>query len=370
MPDALQDSLPRVLSAFRLEGDPEAVERWGSGHIHDTFVSRVRTERGVVRFVLQRINRGIFLDPEGLMENVRRVTAHLREKAVVAGEDPDRRVLTLVPAVSGRVFHLTEGGDYWRTYRFIEGARTHDTAQSPRHVFEVGRAFARFQQRVADLPPPPLHETLPRFGDTLWRFAEFEEALDQDRVDRAAQAAPEIDFVLDRRDLAGLLPDLLQRKAVPLRVIHYDTKINNVMIDDQSGEGVCVIDLDTVMQGSALYDFGDAVRLGACRAAEDERDLSRVSLDPGLFESLTQGYLELAREFLVPTEIDHLVQAARLVTFIIGVRFLTDYLAGDVYFKTARERHNLDRCRTQFALVRDIEAHAEALQAVVERYRA
>ena len=362
-------SLVEIVGRFRVGGSRVSIDASGSGHINDTYVSRIRTEQGLVRYVHQRINRTVFRSPEQLMDNIVRVTTHIRAKIRALGGDPERRTLTIVPTIDGRSYYRSAEGDYWRTYRFVENARTYDTAQGPDHAYSVGRAFAEFQQMLSDLPGPRLHETIAHFGDTRRRFESFVEALEDDPENRAATARAEIRFAEDREELAAPLVDLLRNNTVPERVIHYDTKINNVLIDDRTGQGICVIDLDTVMPGTALYDFGDSIRLGASRRAEDETDLSVVGLDLDLFEALARGYLEVASAFLTEAELEHLAVSSKLVTFAIGLRFLTDHLAGDVYFKTHRKQHNLERCRAQFAMVRDMESKAERMQAIIDRYR-
>jgi len=369
MQDDLILELPEIVSRFRTGGEVVSVEPWGSGHIHDTFVSRVETGFGTVRYIHQRINHGIFPSPENVMENITRVTEHIRGKISRAGDDPERRTLTVVPLSEGGNLYRSPAGDYWRTFLFIENAGTYDLPQGQGHARSVAAAFARFQEMLSDLPGPPLHETIPHFRDTRRRFRSLLEAIEADRLDRAAGTQPEIEFALKREHLAGTLEDLLAARTVPERIVHHDTKINNVLIDDRTGEGICVIDLDTVMPGTTLYDFGNAVRMGAARAAEDERDLSLVGLDTDLFEALVEGYLSEGRRFLTTAEIDHLTGAPRITTFMVGVRFLADHLAGDTYFRIHREGHNLDRCRTQFRMVNDMEEKAERLRAIVERYR-
>jgi Ser/Thr protein kinase RdoA (MazF antagonist) len=361
--------LEQIVTRFLRGGRLVSVEPFGSGHIHDTYVSRVEGPQGVSRLVHQRINHHVFADPAQVMENIARVTGHLRARIRAEGEDPARRTLTVVPTDEGGDFLRTGDGHFWRTFLYIEGARSHDTARGPEHAYQVARAFALFQHRLADLPPPRLHEVIPQFGNTRKRFEGLLAMLDADPLNRAGGAKPEIAFALERESLASLLVDLRAQDRVPERVVHHDTKINNVLIDDATGEGICVIDLDTVMPGTALYDFGDGVRFGCTRAAEDETDLDKVKLDLDLFEPFARGYLEVACEFLTPVEFDHLVPASRAFAHVLGARFLSDHLAGDRYFKIHREGHNLDRCRTQFAMVREIEAKAEHMQAIVDGYR-
>jgi len=365
----VSDTVREAARHFAIDGTFLDATPYGTGHINDTYASRFQTRDGVRRFIHQRINRVVFKDPAMLMSNIERVTSHARRTIVAAGGDPDRETLTLIPTTDGRSFHLSPEGEYWRTYIFIEGARTYDQVVDPHHVFSASRAFGRFQGMLQTLPGERLHETIPDFHHTPRRWAAFEAALAADTCGRAGAARPEIAFVLDRQADVSVIVDLLADGTIPERVTHNDTKLNNVMIDDVTGEGVCVIDLDTVMPGSALYDFGDTVRTAATTAPEDERDLSKVGVDLGTFELLVRGYLEATRDFLTRPEVDLLAYAARLITFENGMRFLTDYLAGDVYFKVHRRDHNLDRCRTQFTMVAEMDRRMEEMEALVERYR-
>jgi Ser/Thr protein kinase RdoA (MazF antagonist) len=361
--------LSSIVGGFAVEGAFQGAAPYGSGHINDTYAVRCATAAGVRRYLLQRINHRVFKDPAKLMENISRVTRHLRSRIEAAGGDADRQALTLVPTTGGGPVLSDAAGNFWRMYLFIEGARTYDVVEKADHVYEAARAFGEFQRGLADLPAPRLHETIPDFHHTPKRVAAFREVLAADAVGRAAGVRREIEFVLDRADRAGRLVELAAAGRLPERITHNDTKFNNVMIDDATGRGLCVVDLDTVMPGLALYDFGDAVRSGACTAAEDERDLARVAMDLGAFERLARGYLDAARDFLTAPEIDELAFSAWLITLEIGIRFLTDHLAGDVYFKVHRPGHNLDRCRTQFAMVADMERQADAMAAVVHRHR-
>ena len=358
-----------IAARFDLGGRAIEAAPYGSGHINDTFLSMVRTAGGLRRFVHQRVNHNVFKQPEQVMENIERVTVHLRRKIVQAGGDADRQTLNLVRTGDGKTFFRDEDGNYWRTYLFIEGARTYDVVENPDHLYRASRAFGKFQKMVSDLPAPRLHETIPDFHNTRWRYQQFTDALRADNRNRAATARPEIDFILARQDDAPVLVDLLDAGRTPERIVHNDTKFNNVMIDDATGEAVCVVDLDTVMPGLPMYDFGDSVRTGACPAAEDERDLSKVRMELDLFEKLAAGYLEEARGFLLPIEVDHLAFSARLITLEQAMRFLADYLAGDVYYKIHRPGQNLDRTRTQMEMVRDMEAKAEQMEAIIREYR-
>ncbi|MDE3066645.1 MAG: aminoglycoside phosphotransferase family protein [Verrucomicrobiota bacterium] len=357
----LKHDLRAVARLFQIYGDFWGAEPYGSGHINDTYRVAFNQGGSRVRYIFQRINAGVFKTPAALMENVRRVTAHLGEKS--AGQpDRSRRALTLIPTRDHQPFALDERRNYWRAYVFIEEARTYDAVESPGQAFEAAKAFGRFQKLLTDLPGPRLHDTIPDFHHTPRRFAALEKAVQADAVNRARLAAAEIEFALGRRSLCGVLLDA----RLPERVTHNDTKFNNVMLDDATGEGICVIDLDTVMPGLALYDFGDMVRTATSPAREDERDLSKVALQFPMFEALARGYLESAADFLSPAEKRWLAFSGKLITFEIGLRFLTDFLTGDAYFKVRRENHNLDRCRTQFRLVESIERQEERMQQLVE----
>lgn len=349
-----------VARRFVIDGEFARAAPYGSGHINDTYCV-IFHQRGLpARYILQRINHSVFKDPAALMENIERVTTYLA--AQVAGEpDCGRRVLTLIPAHDGRAWHIDQEGRYWRTYRFIEGARTYDAVETAEQAFQAARAFGRFQNLLVGLPAPRLHDTIPDFHHTPKRFEALQKAIDADAVGRAVLAKPEIEFALAHRSITGILLDA----NLSERVTHNDTKFNNVMLDDTTGEGICVIDLDTVMPGLALYDFGDMVRTTTSPAVEDEQDLSRVTMQFPMFEALVRGYLSSAGEFLTKEEKELLVFSGKLITFEIGIRFLTDYLAGDTYFKVHRPGHNLDRCRTQFKLVESIEAQQAQMERLV-----
>jgi aminoglycoside phosphotransferase (APT) family kinase protein len=275
-----------------------------------------------------------------------------------------------VRARDGRPYHRDERGHFWRTYRFIEGGRTYEVASGPRQAFESGKAFGRFQSLLADLPGPRLHETIPDFHHTPKRLAALQRAIEKDARNRAAAAGREIEFALRRAPMTRVLEDLRREGRVRERVVHNDTKFNNVVIDEASQEALCVVDLDTVMPGLVLHDFGDMVRTLASPAAEDERDLSKVEMRLPMFEALTQGYLSAAGGLLAPAETELLAFSGKLVTLEVGLRFLTDFLEGDVYFKIGRPEHNLERCRAQFALVEAVERAEEAMRRAVERLAA
>ena len=346
---------------FQFSGKVISAAPYGSGHINDTWRIICHHEGVAQHFILQRINSHIFKHPVQLMENIQRVTSHLASQ-LVGHPDSSRRVLTLIPARDGQAWHVDAQGSYWRAWRFIEGARTYDAVESADQAFQAASAFGRFQQLLANLPAPRLQDTIPDFHHTPKRFAALEQAIAADAVGRAASAKPEIAFAYARQSIASILLDA----KLPERVTHNDTKFNNVMLDDATGEGICVIDLDTVMPGLALYDFGDMVRTATSPAAEDERDLSKVAMQFPMFEALLRGYLSSAGGFLTKAEKQYLGFAGKLITFEQGIRSLTDYLAGDKYYKVSREGHNLDRCRTQFRLVESIEQQEQRMQKLVE----
>lgn len=369
MPVEMKHDVREIVTHFELEGRFLDAVPYGSGHINDTYASRFEVGDRIVRYIHQRVNHNVFRTPDKLMENVERVTSYARQQILAAGGDPDRESLTLLPTLDGKSYYVSPEGNYWRTYIFIEGAKTYDQAENPEMVYNASKAFGRFQKLLSTLPGGRLHETIPSFHHTRRRFEAFAAALKSDVKNRAALARTEIEFVLEREADCSVLVDMLADGRLPERVTHNDTKINNVMIDDVTGEGVCVIDLDTMMPGSALYDFGDSVRTAAALAAEDELDLSKVGVNLDMFEQLARGYLDTAREFLTPAEIEYMAFSAKLMTFECGVRFLTDYLQGDVYFKIRREAHNLDRCRTQWGMVADMERKMDEMNAIVGRYR-
>jgi hypothetical protein len=367
MPASAAEAL--VVSAeFAFGGKVLSATPYGSGHINDTFLVLIEAAPSPRRFILQRINHQVFKQPDLLMENVARVCAHAHAKLGAAGAtDAHRRALRLIPTHQGKAWQVDPRGNRWRCYDFIEGATGHDVVRSPAQAEAAAKSFGAFQSLLADLPGERLHETIPDFHHTPSRFARFQAALAKDSHGRAAAAGPEIAFALARASEVSVIVDALLDGTLPERVTHNDTKLNNVLLDDITQEGVCVIDLDTVMPGSALYDFGDLVRTSTSPAAEDETDLSLVRLQLPMFAALVRGYLASARGFLTPREKELLPFSGKLITFEIGLRFLTDWLEGDTYFKIKRPTHNLDRCRTQFKLVASIEEQLPAMREVVEQ---
>lgn len=364
----LSSTIRTVAGSFAIHGSFLSAEPHGSGHINDTCAAWFSQGGTRVRYILQRINDRIFKDPAGLMDNITRVTRWAKSKLEEAGAlDSSRRALTVVPSLGGASHSIDAEGRSWRCYLFIEGARTYDIVESANQAREAAKAFGAFQGLVADLPGPRLHETIPDFHNTRARFEKLKQAVEADAMDRLKGAGPEWDFVRRREESIDRLIALQASGAVPERITHNDTKLNNVMVDDATESGICVVDLDTVMPGLVLHDFGDMVRTATSPAAEDERDLSKVAMRMPMFEALVEGYLSSARPFLTDGEISELAFSGKLITLEIGIRFLTDHLEGDVYFKTRRPGQNLDRCRTQFALVKSIEDRMEEMEACVRR---
>jgi len=365
----MKPDLSTVVKHFQFQGRFLGAEPYGSGHINDTYAARFEVEGSVRRYILQRINHNVFKNPVELMQNIQAVTAHLGKKIVASGGDPERETLTLMPTTDGETFYRTSAGDYWRAYIFIEGAQTYEVAEKLDHMYNAAWAFGNFAQLLGDFPADQLYETIPNFHHTAKRYQAFVEAVERDVENRASAVRAEIEFVEKRAEETSRLIDLLEQGKLPERVTHNDTKLNNVMIDNETGTGICVIDLDTVMPGLVLYDFGDLVRSGTNTALEDERDLAKVSVDLDRFDRIAHGFLDAARSFLTPTEVDYLAFAGKLITFENGMRFLTDHLCGDVYFKIHRENHNLDRCRTQFQMVADMEDKRDQMASIVDKYR-
>lgn len=358
--------LKAVLREFQISGDLEEVRPFGSGHINDTFLVRTRRNGVTTHYVLQRINHTVFRNPSVLMDNIVRVTEHIRHKAAAEHPGAASRQLHVIRTRNDQGFFLCSKGNYWRLYNRVEGTVAYDTLTSARQAFEAARMFGAFQKRLADLPGKSLYETIPNFHDTPKRLNAFLEVLDEDPCNRAAQAKEEIDFVLANASLCSVLLDLHRQGKLPLRVTHNDTKINNILFDKTTREGVCVIDLDTVMPGLSLYDVGDMVRTATCRVPEDEQDLSKVYMDMALFEQIARGFAAEMAAFLTPTEKKYFALAGKLITLEQLIRFLADHLAGDVYYKIHRPGHNLDRARTQIKLIQSMDEQQERMHELTE----
>jgi len=360
--------LKTVIAQFRIKGSFSFAIPYGSGHINDTYRVVCNASFGETHYILQRINHHVFQNVPALMENIGRVLRHQRAKLEATQvADLERRVMTLIPTHEGGDFLHDTDGNFWRVYRFVENGTGIDVVKNPHQAFEAAKTFGRFQAQLSDLPGR-LHETIPDFHHTRNRFNTLIEIIEKDPCNRAAEVQKEIRFAQEHEEMVDVVLDLLASGELPERVTHNDTKLNNVLLDTHSGEGLCVIDLDTVMPGSILYDFGDMVRTTTSSAAEDERNLEKLEMNLTYFEALLEGYLSIASDFLTPKEIELLPFSGALISFEIGLRFLTDYLQGDLYFKTHRSGQNRDRCRKQFKMVASIERQMKAMQRIVEKY--
>lgn len=367
---ANQKVMDTIAINFQTEGKITELIPFGNGYINDTFRITCELPDGKEKkYILQKMNVSIFKNPGELMENVMNVTSFLRKKIIAAGGDPDRETLNVIPTKDGGNY-LEVDGEYWRMYIFIEGATCYDEVKTPEDFYKTALSFGNFQRMLEDYPADTLHETIVNFHNTVSRFADFKKAVEEDVCGRAKEVQEEIRFIFDREDVAHIICDALEEKRIPLRVTHNDTKLNNIMIDDETGKGLCVIDLDTVMPGSALYDFGDSIRFGASTGAEDEVNLDLVSVDLELFEAYAKGFLEGCGGSLTEEEVRLFPAGAKVITFEQGMRFLTDYLQGDTYYKTSRPGHNLDRARTQLKLVADMEEKWDEMEKIVEKYSA
>lgn len=358
--------ISQVAERFRFAGKLESASELTAGLINNSYRLNFRLPGGEARaYVLQQINTYVFKRPEEVMSNVRRITEHLRGKLLAAGEDPARRALHLIETVDGGIMYRDAQDRCWRAYDFIRGAVAYDRAETPEHFRQAGAAFGEFQRMLLDFPAGELYETIPGFHDSKRRFETFLASVEADRAGRARGVQREIDFLCARRGMLSRIVDMLDNGELPLRVTHNDTKMNNVMLDAETGRGLCVIDLDTVMPGSALYDYGDALRFGASTAPEDEENLDKISLDMGLFRAFTDGFVNETRAALTPAELRLLPLGIEVLTGELAMRFLTDYLDGDLYFKTAKPEHNLIRARAQMRLLEDVEEKYDALCAHV-----
>ncbi len=362
----MQQKIKSICDGFRIYGDYVVAIPFGTGHINDTY--QVTYDQGGIRlhYTLQRINHNVFKNPPMLMENIDRVTRHVLSKIRANRQETVKRTIRLLESCSGLPYVQDAEGNYYRAYIFIENARTYDVLETAEQAYQAARTFGDFQLDLVDIPGGRLNETIPDFHNTPKRVAALERAIAEDKCGRVKDVAREIDFVLSRKADTERLLRMNAEGLIPERITHNDTKLNNVLIDDVSSKGICVIDLDTVMPGLVHYDFGDMVRTGTSPAAEDERDLAKVTMRFPMFEALLRGYMSSAGQFLTPAEREELPFSGKLITLEIGVRFLTDYLEGDVYFKTHREGHNLDRCRTQFKLVESIEAQFDAMHKLLK----
>jgi len=366
----VQHLVSTIGNQFAVQGEFVLGEEIDSGHINSTYRATYRQKTGGdQRYIIQAINRNVFKDPYAVMGNIECVTRHINSRVLRLKQDLGGQTLNLFPARTGGSWIEDDQGSVWRCYNHIEGCVTHDVVANTRQAYQAARAFGAFQDLVSDLDASRITATIPDFHHTRKRFARLLAVAAADPLDRLAAVRAAFEFITRREALVGSLLDLVAAGQIPVRVTHNDTKINNVMIDAASDEAVCVIDLDTVMPGLALYDFGDLVRSATSPAAEDETDLSKVVMQMPMFEALVEGYLDAAGTFINDTEVEHLAHAGKLMSLEVGIRFLTDHLEGDVYFKTRYPGHNLDRCRNQLALVASIEAQEPAMNAVVRQVR-
>ena len=360
--------LKEVLAAFDFPATLVGAVRYGQGHINDTFCVLCQPQEGdCIRFILQGLSKAAFPRQDELMENFVGITSHLRKKIIANGGDPLRETLSLVKTKDGKDYYTDATGKAWRLTPFIENTDCYQSATA--ELFEASaRAFGRFQWLLNDYPAETLHEAIVNFHNTEDRFAKFEAALAADKMGRAKEVEAEVKFVMDRKADCSVALQALRDGKLPLRVTHNDTKLNNILIDRDTKEGICVIDLDTTMPGLSINDFGDSIRFGANHSKEDEKDLSKVNFDIELYEVYTRGFLEGAQGGLTKAELEYLPWGAKLMTLECGIRFLTDYLDGDHYFRIHYPEQNLDRTRTQFKLVADMEQQWEAMAAVVAKY--
>ncbi len=363
----MDQKIKKVLAQFEMpQGEMEALP-YGNGHINDTLCVTVYNEKGHKRFIMQRVNNYVFPKPIEVIENIEKVTAYLRGIIEENGGDAERETLTLVPAKDGKNYVIAEDGQLWRVYLFVEGTKSVDLPDTE-ELFELsGKAFGKFQRQLGGFDAAQLHETIVDFHNTPARYQQLMDAVARNDAGRLDGVQEELAFCIAREKDVHVLLDALNNGEIPLRVTHNDTKLNNVLLDMHTGEGVCVIDLDTVMPGLAAYDFGDSIRSGASTAAEDERDLDKVQLSMPMFEAFARGFLAEAGDALTAREKELLPMGAKLMTLECGMRFLADHLNGDKYFRVHRENHNLDRARTQFTLVRHMEAHWDELMEIIRR---
>lgn len=361
------EDIKDILNSFKFKGDLQDVEIFGSGHINTTYIATYVVDGKTRQYIIQKVNTNVFKNIDELMDNVFAVTSFLREKIRENGGDVNRETLHYIKTNDGDKYYKCENGDCYRAYRFVDRSKSYDSVDSAEVFKKSGIAFGRFQKYLSDFPATTLNEIIPNFHNTVWRFEnEFLPAVEKNLSGRADTCKAEIDFVIDRKADCSRLVDLINDGSLPIRVTHNDTKLNNVIFDEDTDDAICVIDLDTVMPGLALYDFGDSIRFGANTCAEDEADTSRIAINLEYFEEYAKGFLSECGESLNQCEIDNLAFSAKLMTFECGMRFLTDYINGDTYFKTEYPEHNLVRARNQFALVKDMEDNMEQMENIIK----
>ena len=356
----------KIVSQFKVKGSLVSCEPYGEGHINETFLATMDDNGKIVNYIVQKINTGLFKDVDKLMHNIVSVTEFARKQITEKGGDPDRESLTVVFTHSGKPYYYDEESKgTFRVYVFITGAIAYQIVEKPEHFYESALAFGNFANLLANFDASKLYEILPDFHNTEKRFKDFLSAVERDKCGRVKSVKKEIDFFIERKEYASRIVSLLKSGKMPLKVTHNDTKLNNVLLDAKTGKYLSVIDLDTIMPGSICYDFGDSIRFGCNTAAEDERDLSKVNFDINLFETYARGYLKALGDGVTEIEKENLAFGAILMTYECGMRFLADYLDGDVYFRTHREGHNLDRARTQIKLVLDMEKQFDKMNEII-----
>lgn len=361
--------MQKVVDQFDICGRLIYCEPFGSGHINVTYAAYFAFENYPPhRYIVQQVNTKIFTEPKQLVENVREVTSFLQKKVEARGGDPLREVLTMVESKNGTSYYQNEAGDFFRVYRFIENATCYQTV-TKELFYESARAFGRFAKELDGFDATKLYDIIEKFHHTVNRYENLQKAVEGDKVSRVSSCEGEIAFVQKREGFCSVVLDEIANGNIPLRVCHNDTKLNNVMIDNKTQKGLCVIDLDTIMKGSLLYDFGDSIRFGASSALEDEENLDQVYCDLEKYEMYVQGYLEEVGDILSKKEFELLAEGAILMTFEVGMRFLTDHLEGDVYFRIHKENHNLIRARNQFKLVADMEEKLADMKAINQKYK-
>ena len=353
-----------AILAFNIKEELKSVKPFGNGLINKSYVAQFKNNR---RYLLQNLNIDLFENNEGLMNNIDLFTTYLKEKITKEGGDPDRETLTIIKTLDNKLFHKDKDGKVWRLYPFIEDTVCFSKAESTDQFYKTGLAFGHFQAQLNDFDATQLTEVLEKFHDTRFRYTQFEEAVENDLAKRVKDVSAEIDFIKSRKEDAYLLCDMLDKGDLPLRVTHNDTKLSNILLDKHSLEDICIVDLDTIMPGILLFDFGDSIRLGANMAEEDEKDLSKVGFNIDLFEAYTKGFLEGAKHIMTDKEIEYLAWGARVITFEQAIRFFTDYLNGDTYYTVSHNTHNLERTRNQMKLVSDMEEMWPEILEIVQK---
>ena len=362
------DHIRDVVSNFNVEGEFVSAVPYGSGHINNTKYVVINENGKNKEYILQRINKNVFKDPAKLMENYTSVTEFLRKIIIENGGDPDRETINVVKTRDGKNYYLDSEGEYWRLILFVTDSLSFDKVERPEQFYDSAIAFGNFQYLLRNYPADTLYETIVNFHNTPVRFANLMAAVKADKCARLSEVMAEVEFCKAREEFAATLEKAREAGNLPLRVTHNDTKLNNILFDKADGKALCVIDLDTIMPGYSVNDFGDSIRFGATTALEDEADLTKVNFDISLYELYVKGFIEGAKGGLTECELDLLPIGAIMMTFECGMRFLTDYLEGDTYFRTSRPGHNLDRARNQFKLVSDMEAKLPEMREIVKKY--